>query len=1026
MAMKNGRLLLLSAGLASLAVLSACTEKEILDPVLNEVGSPITFGASTEWQNAAGTRTEYSGKDENGLDISAGSEYERIDWVDGEDLIRILCDAAVGKSDAGKKTADYIVTDVAVGSEKQTSTAGITPADNNSLHWGEGKHYFYALYPAPGMESNYAFTYKTVTEAKSKIESFTGNRARITAELPSEQEVVKVGKEYKANMNYAYMYASTTAEPGGTGSVVLGFKPLVTTFEIRLIAADAQAVGMKLKQVKLTSETGAAGSDLTGRFVARLNTDGTYTVTSKSSEGRSIVVPIAASAQQALATNSPLKITLLALPEDQTGLTLTLTFDKNGEEVQRKLPLRADLNEDGKIGTSEWIKVGAGKKIYISNLGVPGDVWHYTIEDVEDIIINGRAAGSGTSAIKTYRSSGSTKEYVDVTFQYSTNGTTFSDGLPSGLTSLSKNTGSEAVERKLTARVGAHENIESVTDRHEIIEHARIMATRASKGTTASPYDLSTHTVTGEERPSDQPVVTANSYIVNAPGTYMFPLVYGNAIDATRVSSIDATAVNGGNRGAYQSTSAESPRTAYKRFDGATIKRPYILWDIANGGVTPEGTSVGEHDNNFLWSNYELVVVWQDVPTSEAIITQPVTYSQSANNALGNCVIYAVFTVDPTVINEAAKTVKGAHQGNIVIALRTKKAIKVGDTTWPIGTIIWSWHIWVTDNDMTPIPVKTNGSTVKSSNNMLPYHLGWCDEKVFTNTRYQTRTWYVKATQKQKNPSDAEYQSKVFKVIQKGDDVTEIVRYSAATCYQWGRKDPLLPGYNTYTKQSFSGGGGGDSDFRSFNKAWSSPSGYNIVGAEEGYLLVSDNAMDVDELIRLPYIYNRYGVNYRNLWNRSATDTFGADVAVRKTIYDPCPPGYSIPHMHAFSNFYKDGTAAIVNGVHDLDQINAKDVDGDGAITREDYWQDDGWYFYTGYGDNTIFFGGTTGRLSNVSLVQYYHEGYIWTAARDWRDESSPAGKQNGGFDFHYTPTCAFPWISATNHALTVHPVAGN
>ena len=182
--------------------------------------------------------------------------------------------------------------------------------------------------------------------------------------------------------------------------------------------------------------------------------------------------------------------------------------------------------------------------------------------------------------------------------------------------------------------------------------------------------------------------------------------------------------------------------------------------------------------------------------------------------------------------------------------------------------------------------------------------------------------------------------------------------------------------------------------------------------------------MSIPQMIRSPYLYNQLGVNYRNLWNASATDQWGDDKIVVKTIYDPCPPGYSLPHMWAFSYFNKRGTAAIVNGTHELDQINAMDVTGDGEITADDFKKDDGWYLYTGYGDNTIFFPGTTGRLSNQSYIRYFHEGYIWTAARDFREETSPAGKQNGGFDFHYTSTCAFPWISATNHALTVRPVA--
>ena len=284
----------------------------------------------------------------------------------------------------------------------------------------------------------------------------------------------------------------------------------------------------------------------------------------------------------------------------------------------------------------------------------------------------------------------------------------------------------------------------------------------------------------------------------------------------------------------------------------------------------------------------------------------------------------------------------------------------------------------------------------------------------------KTRTWYVKATQASGEPDP---RSKVFRVIQNGDNTYEQIRYSARTCYQWGRKDPLLPGYNVYTGGSF-GADNPPETFHAINKPWSSQGGYNLEGTGEGELAMSNGGLTLPETIRSPHIYNQGGYFYRNAWNAAATGTFGEDIAVVKSIYDPCPPGYSLPHMHAFSNFYKRGASQEVNENHELDQVNAKDVTGDGVVDRYDFELDDGWHLFTGYGDNTIFFAGTGGRISSYSYVRYFHQGYIWTAARDSKPEGSPAGYQNGAFDFHYTNSCAKPWISAPNHALTVHPVA--
>ena len=375
---------------------------------------------------------------------------------------------------------------------------------------------------------------------------------------------------------------------------------------------------------------------------------------------------------------------------------------------------------------------------------------------------------------------------------------------------------------------------------------------------------------------------------------------------------------------------------------------------------------------------------------------------------------YAVFTVDPTEIDEDNYKVKGAHQGNFVIALRVAapSGITVDGTNWPQGTIIWSWHIWVTDNPMTPVTVKTKGSTVATSNDMMPYHLGWCDEKVYKNTRYKTRTWYVKATQSSGEPTP---KSKVFKVIQNGDNILEQIRWSGSTCYQWGRKDPLLPGYNAFTGTSY--GGMLPDDFHPTNKPWSSPSGYTIVGSE-GY--AASAAMDLTQMIRNPHLFSSTGINYYNLWNSNAATTMGVDRAVVKTVYDPCPPGYSLPHKWAFSNFNKNGTSAQI-GVRNYEDTNAADINGDGVLDGKDFLQEDGWHFYTGNGNETMFFPATCARVDAAGYIRYFHVAYLWTACR----QNETVGG-NGGFDLYYDQSGSEAWISGYGHALTVHPVVGN
>ena len=146
-------------------------------------------------------------------------------------------------------------------------------------------------------------------------------------------------------------------------------------------------------------------------------------------------------------------------------------------------------------------------------------------------------------------------------------------------------------------------------------------------------YDLST-------RGGTTLMNTANSYIVNAPGMYTLPLVYGNAI------------VNGStNESAYKTkNTGEGILQTFINHLGRGITSPYIY----------ENTDA---DGNKL-SAQKAELLWQDV---ENLVTN-VQLSADGESL--------EFKVDKSTIK----------QGNAVIAIRDSE-----------GNIMWSWHIWVTD-----------------------------------------------------------------------------------------------------------------------------------------------------------------------------------------------------------------------------------------------------------------------------------------------------------------------------------------
>lgn len=193
-----------------------------------------------------------------------------------------------------------------------------------------------------------------------------------------------------------------------------------------------------------------------------------------------------------------------------------------------------------------------------------------------------------------------------------------------------------------------------------------------------TPYNLSNATGAAEvER-------TANCYVINAPGTYSLPLVYGNAIDKKKNPTSPYY-----NKNAY--TSKASGSNVLKTFlnhKGKDIN-PYI------------------YDNEDCQPAYAKLV-WQDAKG----LVSGVELSDN-NRSLK-------FTVNQETI----------AQGNAVVAVYDNS-----------DQVLWSWHIWVTDYKLGD-DLKT--VSYSGTHTMLPYNLGWCDGQT---TTYAARSVKVRFTQ---------------------------------------------------------------------------------------------------------------------------------------------------------------------------------------------------------------------------------------------------------------------------------------
>lgn len=186
---------------------------------------------------------------------------------------------------------------------------------------------------------------------------------------------------------------------------------------------------------------------------------------------------------------------------------------------------------------------------------------------------------------------------------------------------------------------------------------------------------------------------TANCYVINAPGTYSLPLVYGNAIDMERNTTRPYY-----NENAYYADLDESATLdEFLNHTGEAITDPYIYNnEDKNGDPLLPGSAK---------------LIWQD---AENLVTD--VNLSSDNHSL-------IFTVNQETI----------MQGNAVVA--------VCDAS---GDVMWSWHIWVTDyklgEDLKTVTYKSTDYA------MLPYNLGWCDGGI---TYFDGRSVKVRFTQEE-------------------------------------------------------------------------------------------------------------------------------------------------------------------------------------------------------------------------------------------------------------------------------------
>lgn len=911
--MKNKYLIGASLAVATLLA-AACVEEKSYDQI-RVPGEPIRFSAQTGYQNGEGTRTEYSG-----ALYGSSTVYERIDWKSNDPMKIIYVQGSAESS------SNYKVQSVS-GTTSENSYAEVQP-DGTELVWGgSGTNKFYAMYP---------------TSAKNAYASLakTGSNYRAAGTLLPTQDVdanktqtITVNGDswtrYQPDMDYNYLLAYADDNTGISGTaVVLPFRPAVTAFEFRF-QRQAGDTDRKVTKFELSSSSDA----LTGEFKIDITGGnakgaiwGSPTVPSRTTANSVITVNFPTGGVS-LPTEGYLDFTVFALPSDLHNLSMTLTY---ADGKHATLPL------NDKTTGSAYEFTGARKYI-ITNSNVPAtQVWHYVIDPIDDFTFVGHTPVYPIAYnVKSYkwseREGQSVKYPVAWKMQYSLDdGATWADVPASGavtgsdysveggeVTGNGVGTSTYAAGEARNARLNGSSTADSGAygpSAQDIIDD---LAARAPK----SNYDLSMHDVFGNTHAQ----TTANSYVVTAPGTYKFPVVYGNAITNGR-DNVEAyyPMIDGNDVGApgvvsqlYSTVYAphRNERTfrylgRFRSADNNPISKPNIVEDFEFW--ESETVKYGGAAGQYAPGNLDAAIVWQnsmELPgetTGHAIVQE-----SSVSYADG----YITFTIAPEDI----------RPGNVVIAFRGTVGTRI-----PTKSILWSWQIWVTANDLTPLEVP--------GGKLMPYNLGYIDSTGGGYVSYPNREIQYRIVQVE---DGVVHEQEDFLVEQRGDGTTWDASVGFNVYYQWGRKDPMIPAkdYGAVTKHHPLVG-----DREVYPDANYVPgTGYtvNVQGNDlpGGYGNPNGNtAADFYHGIQEPYhaflnthnsgwvggydngYYNTpgWGAQYSteayrlnssipvNLWNNGMYTTMDGTANKWKTVYDPCPPGFCVPTIGVLANFNND------------------------------------------------------------------------------------------------------------------------
>ena len=236
------------------------------------------------------------------------------------------------------------------------------------------------------------------------------------------------------------------------------------------------------------------------------------------------------------------------------------------------------------------------------------------------------------------------------------------------------------------------------------------------------------------------------------------------------------------NTAAYTGVTSSNTTATFPRHDGNAITAPWIK----DNGITVASAAL----------------LWQD---ADGLVT-----------AVGIDGDYLTLTVG----KDAA-----TQEGNALVAAKTSD-----------GTIVWSWHIWVTKQTFADLTTVATGS---HDYKVTPVNLGWVG------------------------------------------DATSATGYN--TYYQWGRKDAFIPST-----------GSNNTNHTVYDISGATVTGFTYEANTTA--TIADNIKNPTTHYYNSTTKGSCSTKFYNMWD--AKETSGGEniaTATVKTVYDPCPAGFCVP-----------------------------------------------------------------------------------------------------------------------------------